>query len=265
MEAFTLYLLLGAFGGWLAGLLGVGGGLIIVPVLEWVFTSHGIGRDISMHLALGTSLTTIVFTSISSVRTHHAHGAVDWRLLGTIVPGVMLGTLLGTAIAARIPGHTLQVIFVAFLLFVSTQMWFEIRPAAHRALPGFSGVTAVGGVIGVVSSLVGIGGGTLSVPFQLWCNVDARRAIGTSAAIGVPIAIAGMAGYILNGLGDVGLPPGSLGYVYLPAVGGIVVASVLTAMLGARMAHRMPVRVLKKGFALLLLLLASRMLWTLMA
>lgn len=263
LSELPLYLALGAFAGWLAGLLGVGGGLIIVPVLVWLFGSHGISHDVSMHLALGTSLATIVFTSVASVRTHHAHGAVDWHLLRRIIPGVMLGTLLGSVVAAQISGYALQLFFVAFLLFVAVQMWFEIRPKPHYSLPGLAGLSAAGGVIGLVSSLVGIGGGTLSVPFQLWCNVDARRAIGTSAAIGVPIAIAGMAGYVLNGWGARGLPPGSLGYVYLPALGGIVLASVLTAAWGARMAHRLPVKTLKKGFALLLFVLALRMALTL--
>ncbi len=259
-----LYLGLGAFAGWLAGLLGVGGGLIIVPVLAWLLEAHGMDRALVMHMALGTSLASIVFTSLSSVRSHHAHQAVDWRAVAGVTPGIVLGTLVGSKFAAGMSGASLQLFFVFFLFIVFLQMWFELKPAGHRTLPRWSGLVAVGSVIGWVSSLVGIGGGSLSVPFQLWCNVKMPRAIGTSAAIGMPIAISGMVGYMWNGWGQPGLPAGSLGYVYLPALLGIVLASVVTATFGARMAHRLPVRLLKKGFALLLLLLGVRMLWSLL-
>lgn len=259
-----LYLGLGAFAGWLAGLLGVGGGLIIVPVLAWMLEAHGMAPALVMHMALGTSLASIVFTSLSSVRSHHAHQAVDWRVVAGVTPGIVFGTLAGSVFAANMSGPALRLFFVLFMLVVFLQMWFELKPAGHRTLPGWSGLVAVGGVIGWVSSLVGIGGGSLSVPFQLWCNVNMPRAIGTSAAIGMPIAVSGMLGYMWNGYDQPGLPSGSLGYVYLPALVGIVLASVVTATFGARMAHRLPVRMLKKGFALLLLVLALRMLWTLL-
>jgi uncharacterized protein len=156
----------------------------------------------------------------------------------------------------------LKLFFVAFLFYAAAQMWFEFRPAPHRGLPGRAGTTAAGGAIGAVSSWVGIGGGTLSVPFMLWHNVPLHRAIATSAAIGFPIAVAGAIGYVLGGRSVEGLPPGSLGFVYLPALAGIVVGSVLTAPLGARTAHRLPVRPLKRIFALLLVALALRMAWT---
>jgi uncharacterized protein len=154
------------------------------------------------------------------------------------------------------------VFFVAFLFYAAAQMWLDFKPAPHRGLPGRAGTTLAGGVIGAVSSWVGIGGGTLSVPFMLWHNVALHRAIATSAAIGFPIAIAGALGYLLGGWGASGLPAGSLGFVYLPALAGIVAGSVLTAPLGARTAHRLPVRPLKRIFALLLLVLALRMVWT---
>lgn len=213
-------------------------------------------------LALGTSLASILFTSLSSVRAHHRRGAVEWPLLRRIVPGIVIGTLAGAVLAAQMSALVLKVFFVAFLFYAAIQMWLEFKPAPHRGLPGRAGTTLAGGVIGAVSSWVGIGGGTLSVPFMLWHNVPLHRAIATSAAIGFPIALAGAAGYVLGGRGVSGLPAGSFGFVYLPALAGIVLGSVLTAPLGAFTAHRLPVRPLKRIFALLLAVLALRMLWT---
>lgn len=256
------YVGLGLVVGFVAGLLGVGGGLIIVPVLIFLLHTQGQAAGMEPQLALGTSLASILFTSLSSVRAHHRHGAVEWPLVRRIAPGIMLGTLLGALLAARMPATMLKLFFVAFLFYAAAQMWFEFRPAPHRVLPGSAGTTLAGGVIGAVSSWVGIGGGTLSVPFMLWHNVPLHRAIATSAAIGFPIAIAGAAGYVLGGWRTSGLPAGSLGFVYLPALAGIVLGSVLTAPLGARTAHRLPVRPLKRIFALLLVALALRMVWT---
>lgn len=254
---------LGAFAGFLAGLLGVGGGLIIVPVLTFIFTAHHFPEAYVVHLALGTSLASIVFTSISSFRAHHAHGAVNWRIWRQITPGIITGTLAGSVLAAWLSTAFLKAFFVVFLFYVGTQMLLDIRPKASRVLPGWPGMFAAGNVIGAVSSLVGIGGGTLSVPFMTWCNVRLHEAIGTSSAIGFPIAVAGAVGYVANGLRVAGLPEGSVGFVYLPALGAIAVASVLTAPLGARLAHRLPVKKLKKIFALLLYTLGARMAWTL--
>lgn len=259
MEFWLTYLALGAVAGFLAGLLGVGGGLIIVPVLAFLFAAQQFNDASILHLALGTSLASIIFTSISSVRAHHGHGAVDWRVVTGIAPGIVTGTLLGSVLAARLSTFSLKLFFVAFLFYAATQMLLDLRPKAHRQLPGNAGLFGAGNVIGAVSSLVGIGGGTLSVPFLLWCNVQMHRAIGTSAAIGFPIALAGAVGYVLNGLAADNLPPHSLGFVYLPALAGIVLASIVTAPLGARTAHRLPVKRLKKIFAILLYGLGVRM------
>jgi len=258
----AVYVGLGLVVGFVAGLLGVGGGLIIVPVLIFLLHAQGLAAGMEPQLALGTSLASILFTSLSSVRAHHRHSAVDWPLVRRIAPGVVLGTLVGALLAAQMSALVLKVFFVAFLFYAALQMWLDFKPAPHRGLPGRGGMTLAGGVIGAVSSWVGIGGGTLSVPFMLWHNVMLHRAIATSAAIGFPIAIAGAAGYVLGGWGVHGLPAGSLGFVYLPALAGIVAGSVLTAPLGARTAHRLPVRPLKRIFALLLLTLALRMTWT---
>ncbi len=256
------YVGLGLVVGFVAGLLGVGGGLIIVPVMIFLLHAQGLAAGIEPQVALGTSLASILFTSLSSVRAHHRHGAVEWPLVRAIAPGILAGTLAGALLAAQVSAFVLKLFFVLFLFYAAAQMWFEFRPAPHRGLPGRAGTTAAGGVIGAVSSWVGIGGGTLSVPFMLWHNVPLHRAIATSAAIGFPIAVAGAAGYVLGGRGVAGLPAGSWGFVYLPALLGIVLGSVLTAPLGARTAHRLPVRPLKRIFALLLVTLALRMVWT---
>ena len=262
LSLFAAYGGLGLVVGFVAGLLGVGGGLIIVPVLIMLLHTHGQAVGMEPQLALGTSLATILFTSLSSVRAHQRRGAVEWSLVRRIAPGIVLGTLAGAALAARMPATVLKIFFVIFLFYAAIQMWLDFKPAPHRGLPGRAGTSLAGGVIGVVSSWVGIGGGTLSVPFMLWHNVPLHRAIATSAAIGFPIAFAGAVGYVLGGWTVSGLPAGSLGFVYLPALAGIVLGSVLTAPLGARTAHRLPVRPLKRVFALLLFTLALRMVWT---
>jgi uncharacterized membrane protein YfcA len=260
MEFWLFYLLTGIFAGFLAGLLGVGGGLVIVPVLTFIFTAQHFPASHILHLALGTSLASILFTSVSSLRAHHAHGAVNWQLVRGVTPGILAGTFLGTVLAAQLSSNFLKGFFVMFVYYVATQMLLNIKPKPTRQLPGWGGMFGAGGIIGGVSSLVGIGGGTLSVPFMTWCNIKMHQAIGTSAAIGFPIALAGAVGYIVNGLGTAGLPEYSLGFVYLPALAGLVLASVLTAPLGARLAHRLPVPQLKKIFAALLYVLGTRML-----
>ena len=258
------YLGVGVIAGLLAGLLGVGGGLVIVPMLVFCFARDGIPNEVIMHLALGTSMASIIFTSVSSFWAHHKRGAVHWPVVYRIGPGILLGTFLGACVAARLSNHFLKVFFVVFLFYVSYQMLTNKKPKPSRSLPGQGGLFGVGNVIGSVSSLVGIGGGALSVPFMVWCNVPVHEAIGTSAAIGFPIAIAGAAGYILNGVDVAGLPLHSLGYAYLPALAGIVLASVPTAPIGARLAHALPVTGLKRVFAVLLAAVGAKMLLSLL-
>lgn len=255
----------GLIAGILAGLLGVGGGLVIVPMLVFCFVKQGLQPEAIMHLALGTSLASIMFTSISSFMSHHRRGAVDWAIVRRIVPGILIGTFLGTFVASRLSTNFLKGFFAVFLYSVATQMIFNKKPKPSRGIPDNTGMTCVGGGIGVASALVGIGGGSLSVPFMLWWNVAAHRAIGTSAAIGFPIAIAGAIGYIINGLKAASLPTYCLGYVYLPALAGIAVASVLSAPLGAKLAHALPVNQLKRIFAIFLYLIATKMAWGLIA
>lgn len=259
IEFLAAYVALGLAAGFVAGLLGVGGGLIIVPILIWLFDAQGIAPAIQPHLALGTSLASILFTSLSSVRAHHRHGAVDWTTLRRLAPGIIAGTLAGAWLASLIPARPLKIFFVVFLFYAALQMALNFKPKPHRELPGAPGMFAAGSLIGGVSSWVGIGGGTLSVPFQVWCNVPLHRAIGTSAAIGFPIAAAGAIGYVSGGWHHADLPSGSLGFLSLPALAGIALGSVLTAPWGAKTAHSLPVAKLKKIFSLLLLALAIRM------
>lgn len=256
-----LYLAAGALAGLLSGLFGVGGGLIIVPILVTIFTLLHFPEAHIMHMALGSSLATIVITSVASARAHHRRHNVDWAVVLRIAPGIVVGTLLGSVVATHLHSDWLQRIFAIFVLAVATQLLLDLRPDPHRQLPGNIGTGLVGGVIGIASSLVGIGGGTLSVPFLIYCNTAIHRAIGTSAAIGLPIALAGATGYLLTGWGLVDLPRYSLGYVYLPAFLGIALASGLTAPLGAMLAQRFSAKGLKRLFAFLLYGIGVKMAW----
>ncbi len=265
MEWWLIYLLTGAFAGFFAGMLGIGGGLIIVPILITAFTAQDFPVDRIIHLALGTTMATIIFTAASSLRTHHRHGAVDWHIVRYITPGILLGTFAGASLASTLTSPLLSVIFVAFIFYAATQMLMQFRPSALFQLPGRAGLFIVGTIIGGVSSLVAIGGGLLSVPFLSLCNVKLQRAIGTAAAIGLPIALAGTMGYIVNGLlQNEPLPDHSFGYVYLPALFWLVIASMLTAPLGAKLTHSTKTVIIRTIFVVLLYSLGIRMLLTLL-
>lgn len=263
MEWWWAYLLTGTAVGFLAGLLGIGGGMVMVPALVFIFAAKGFPAEHMMHLALATAITTIVFTSIASVRAHHRHGAVDWPIARAMSPGIVAGSFAAALAAGLIPTRPLAVFFTGFMFFAATQMLFQGPPKSTRALPGPAGVFCAGAVIGGLSSLLAAGGAFLSIPFLAWCNVPLRRAIGTAAANGFPIALAGSAGYVLQGLRIEGLPGGSLGFVYLPALALIVATSMLVAPWGARLAHRLPITRLRTVFALMLYALGARMLATL--
>ena len=254
------YLMVGAIAGLLAGMLGVGGGLVIVPVLVYLFTLQGFDSSVIMHLAIGTSLATIVLTSLSSIRAHHQRGAVLWSVVWRLTPGIIAGAWLGAAVAHLLPSATLRTIFGVFEVLVAVQMALEFSTSPHRQLPDRFGTGIAGTVIGAVSAIVGIGGGTLTVPFLTWCNVEMRRAVATSAACGLPIALAGAIAYTVTGWNHAALPAASSGYLHWPALLGIGVTSVLFAPLGAHLAHSLPVRTLKRFFALFLAVLGLRML-----
>ncbi len=254
-------LVLGAFIGFAAGLLGIGGGMLMTPFLTLLFTWRGYPAEHVVHMAIATSLATILFTSLSSVRAHHQRGAVMWPVVWLLAPGILLGSLVGAQIAGRLPTVWLALIFAVFVGFSAVQMLLDRKPKPTRELPPGAGMFGVGTVIGFISSMVGAGGGFLSVPFMVWSNVPIHRAVGTSAALGFPIAAAGTVGYVLAGHGNTALPAGTLGFVYVPALLAIAAASVLTAPLGARAAHAMETKVLKRVLAGLLFALAAYMTW----
>ncbi len=253
-----LYSCAGACAGMMAGLLGVGGGLIIVPMLAYIFTKQHVQSEVIQHLALGTSLSSIVFTSLSSTLSHHKHNAVEWPIVWRITPGILAGGLIGSWFAAKLSTQILKGLFVVFLFCVAVQLLLDIKPKTQKR-PDILGFASVGAVIGGISSLVGIGGGTMSVPFMLRCNVTMHNAIGTSAAIGFPIALAGAVGYAINGWTVASLPANSTGYINIPALCGVALASIMTAPLGAQLAHRLPVQRLKKIFACLLIVIGCKM------
>ena len=250
----------GAVAGMFAGLLGIGGGIIIVPVLAMVFTTQGVSIAVLMHVAIGTSLATIVITSLSSVRAHHKHGGINWPVVRVMSAGVFVGGLLGAVIAKMIAGEDLKLIFSIFMFVIAAQMFFGNTSKPHRALPKTAGILSASGIIGMVASLMGIGGGSLSVPFLTWCNMSIRHAIATSAAVGFPIAVSGTIGFIITGWAVAERPVMSLGFVNIPAFFSIVVASTLSAPAGAWIAHRISAVLLKKIFAGFLLILGVRML-----
>lgn len=265
MEWWLAYIAIGAAAGLLAGLLGVGGGIVVVPGLAVVFEAQGVSARHLMPLALGTSLATIVFTSLASLRAHHARAAVDWSIVRRLTPGLVFGALVGASLAARLSSNVLTVVFAVFLWIAATRLLLDTPVPRGGASPGWLGWSVAGGIIGGVSGVVGIGGGTLSVPLLTWCRVRLHEAIGTAAAAGFPLALAGAFGYFANGLAFGDLPRHSAGFVYLPAVLGVALASIVTAPLGAQLAHRLPTDRLQQFFALFLYVVGGKLVYPLWA
>lgn len=254
-------LALGAAVGFAAGLLGIGGGMLLVPFMTMILSSRGFPQEHIVHMAIATSLATIMFTSISSVRAHHQRGAVSWRIVKLLAPGILIGSWIGPSIGAKMNSTGLAGFFAFFVALSATQMLIDKKPTASRELPKAPGMFGAGGIIGVLSGLVGAGGGFISVPFMTWCNVSIHNAVATSAALGFPIAVAGTLSNIYHGMNTPGLPEGALGFIYVPALLVISIASVTTAPLGAKTAHSLPVKSLKKIFAMVLYALAAYMLY----
>ncbi len=254
----ALYLGIGAVAGLVAGLFGLGGGAVVVPVLIFAFHWQGVSPEVLTHMAIGTSLATIVVTASSAIRTHHLRGAIRWSLVGQLVPGVLIGTVLGGLVAARSGGGLLQFCFGAFLVLVAFQMAFgvRVRPRPESGT-GRVAQSVAGGAIGFASGIFGIGGGSLTVPWLLRCGQLTVNAVASSAALGLPIAVSGALTYALTA-GGAELPPWSLGYVYLPALLGIVLTSTPCARWGAQLAHRLPDQVLRRAFALVSLAIGAQ-------
>lgn len=263
MASIIAFLVTGAFAGFLAGLFGVGGGLIMVPALVFLLSLHGVGSEVLTHIAIGTSLAVVAMTSVSSTLAHHRHGGVSWSIIRFLAPGLAVGALIGAAAADHFSGATLQRMVGIGALLIAAQIALKRQPAIEaspqRAHP--AELFGVGGIIGALSSLIGIGGGSLTVPYLTLRGNDIRVAVGTAAAGGVPIAWAGALGFMLTGLGESGLPSGTVGYVHLGGFVGLAVTSTLCAPLGARLAHRLPKLLLKRAFATLLCIVGIKMLW----
>lgn len=254
-----LLLIIGIFTGILAGLFGVGGGVIVVPALIHLFNQFQFPAELVVHLAIGSSLATIVFTSIAAIMGHHKRNAVIWPLVRLLTPGVLIGAWLGALVAGMLAGDWLQRLFALFLLLLAFQMLINRQITQHYQLPGRGTLFAVGGGIGMLSSIVGIGGGTLTVPFLAARGTPMPNAVATSSACGLSIAIAGSLGFVASGWGLAHLPPGSSGYIFWPAVVVIVASSILFASVGVRLAHFLPPTVTKRLFALLLLLVSGKL------
>ena len=262
MEWWLGYVAIGAAVGFFAGMLGIGGGAIMVPLLVILFDAQGLPKSHILHLAVGTGMATILFTSVASVRAHASRGAIRWDIARNITPGILLGGLVGSWIASFIPPLVFAALFTAVIYIAATNLLIDRKPKPSREAPGFAGMSVFGFVVSAASAFAAIGGAFLTVPFMLWCNVPMLSAIGTAAVIGFPIALSGTVGFIATGLRETGLPPYTVGFVYLPALAGIVVTSMLMAPVGAAAAHRLPTVWLKRIFAVLFYVMATKMLLT---
>lgn len=256
------YLILGAAAGVVAGLFGIGGGLLIVPVLVFTFELQGMPAEVLTHAAVATSLATIVATSISSTLAHNKKGAVRWDLFKPITAGILLGAFFGVKTAGQMSGELLQITLGCFVTLVAIQMVLNLKPDAGETPVSNPGLVGAGGIIGWLSSIFGIGGGTLSVPYLSWRRIQMQQAVATSAACGLPIALMGALTNIWEGWQHPQMPEWSAGYIYLPALVGIVLTSSIFAKVGAKLAHALPALVLKRIFAVFLLAVGARFLLT---
>lgn len=257
MESILIFLVTGAAAGVLSGLFGVGGGLILVPVLTFVLPHQGVPAEAAVKTALGTSLAVIACHSIASAHAHDGRGGVIWRVVAQLAPGLAIGSFAGAYVAHLLTGATLKHIVAVGALLIAIQMALDLKPRTAHQLPGTAGMLGVGGVIGIASALVGIGGGSLTVPFLTWCSVELRKAVGTSAACGAVIAAAGAVGFALTGLNATVTGPNTLGYVSVPGFITLMIASVSTSGFGAKLAHHLPQALLRRLFALFLCFVAT--------
>jgi len=254
--------LLGIGAGFLAGLLGIGGGMVMVPFLTRILTQRGVSSDLAVKMAIATAMATILFTSLSTMRAHQRRGAIRWDLVRGMAPGIVIGGLAtGAGVFALVKGQALALFFAAFVGYTATQMLRTAAIKPSRQLPGAGGQAAVGGGIGFLSGLVGAGGAFIAVPFMTRCNVPIHNAVATGAAIGFPVALASTVGYVIGGWSQPAPLPGALGFLYLPALAVIALASVVTAPLGAHVAHSLNMRQLRRIFGVMLFVLAADMLW----
>ncbi len=255
-----MLMLCGAISGYLAGLLGIGGGMILVPFMILVFNHLGFSQEVIVHMAIATGMATILFTTTSAIWAHHKHGSIDWKLVASLSPGMIFGGLIGgSELFEALKTSWLSFFFAVFIVYTSIQMLLNKKPKAGRDLPGTFGLFSFGTFAGALASLVGAGGAFITVPFMLWCNVKPHTAMATSSGLGFPIAAAATLGYMYGSWSNPNLPAGSLGFVYLPAVACIVTVSIFTAPLGAKMARKLDIAQLKRVFGIMLFFLAAFM------
>jgi uncharacterized protein len=257
-----VYLILGSIAGLLAGLFGIGGGLVMVPVLVLIFTVQGFPIEVLTHMAIATSLGTMVLTSASSIYSHYRQGGVNWPLFIPLACGMLIGAFAGVHTALQLSGYLLQSLLGAFMLLMALHLSLSLQLGQRRSMLSRSTLALAGILIGWVSAIFGIGGGTLTVPLLMWRSLPIKQAVGTAAACGFPIALAGACTNLVVGWNEPHLPTYSIGYIYLPAVAGMLITSTVTAHLGARLAHNLPSYILRRIFILLLVLVSLRLLWT---
>ncbi|MCL1141414.1 sulfite exporter TauE/SafE family protein [Shewanella gaetbuli] len=255
----AICLALGAIVGFLAGLLGIGGGLIIVPALLYILPWVGISSSQLTHVAIATSLSTIILTSLASARAHNKQGNIPWPLFKPILPGIIVGAVSAGFVAEMIPSEQLQQVFAIFVMLMAIQMAFPFKPKGEGELPSTAILFVVSILIALIAGMMGIGGGVLLVPFLSFCGLQMKQAVGFSSATGFLIAIAGSIGYIIAGINAPDLPTGTLGFIYLPALFGIIISSMIFAPIGVKMASTLPTPILKKAFAGLLLVVGLKM------
>ena len=261
IEILLVSILLGIVTGLLAGLFGIGGGLVIVPTLAILFRAQGVPAELVMLMAVATSLATIILTAIASVSAHHRLGSVVWAKVYSLSPGIMVGAALGAVVAKHISADALRTILVVFLLYVAIQMAFQVKPKPDRIKQSKALDFLAANIIGLVSSIVGIGGGTLTVPYLISGQMLMRNAVAVASACGLPIAVSGTISYAILGWNALELPDWSIGYVYLPVFFGTGLSSLVTAPIGAKLAHTLPAAKLKRYFSLLLFVMAAKLMW----
>ncbi len=256
-----IFLVTGALAGLLAGLFGIGGGLVVVPALLLVFRWHEVPLSVAMHLAVGTSLAVMIVSSTSSVVAHHRRGAVQWDLFKRMCSGVVIGAIIGVVIDHFLPGKILHIVFGVVVLLIAIQLGFNLKPKKKESMPGTTLLFSAGVGSGTLSSLLGIGGGTFNVPLFNWWGLEMKQAVATAASLTLPVAIVGTIGFVIIGLGKPNLPPWSSGFVNWSAMLGIAIGSMFLAPLGARLAHALPNVILRRSFAVFLVIVASLMLF----
>lgn len=261
IQLIVLLLLAGSIAGFIAGLFGVGGGIVVVPVVLWVLKSQNIESEYIQHIAVCTSLTVMVFTTFISSWGHYRKKAIHFGVFKNMAPGIIVGSMLGSMFASFIPSQSLQLVFIVFAYMVALKTMAGFNPNSSWSLPKPVEIFGIGSLFGGISGLLGIGGGAFNVPFLLACKVPVKKAIGTSATLSWSVAISATAGYIWSGMQIENLPEGTFGFCYLPAAITLVITTSIFAPLGVRLAHKLPQKLMRIIFGIMLLVVASKMLF----